>query len=136
MRLLSVLLATLSLIAFAPGVQARGATLVDPSPLAIPAGMGQEAVVKQIKRALVGRGWRVAQEQPGVIDSDLHLREHVARIRITYDERQVSVAYVDSTNLGFAQSGGKRYIHGNYLGWMDHLVAEMASNIRLGALAK
>ena len=131
MRLLSVLLAALSLIAFAPGVQARKAELVDPQPVMIPAGVAQAAVVKDIKRTLAGRGWQVAQEQPGVIDSTLHLRDHVAKIRITYDERQVGFAYVDSTKLDYVERRGKRYIHGNYLGWMGYLVSDLGTNLKL-----
>jgi hypothetical protein len=134
MRLLSVLLAAISLIAFAPGVQARKAELVDPAPVMVPAGLSQEALVKDIKRTLAGRGWQVSQEQPGVIDSTLHLRDHVAKIKVTYDERQVSFAYVDSTNLDFAQrKNGRRYIHGNYLGWIGYLVSDLGTNMELSS---
>ena len=133
MRLLSVLFAAISLIAFAPGVQARKAELVDPAPVMVPAGLSQQALVKDIKRTLAGRGWQVSQEQPGVIDSTLHLREHMAKIRVTYDERQVSFAYVDSSKLDFAEKKGRRYIHGNYLGWIGYLVSDLSTNMELSS---
>ena len=134
MRFASVVLAALSLFAFAPGVQARSQELVDPAPVSVPAGMDQEALVKDIKRALIGRGWAVASEQPGVIESTLHLRDHVARIKVTYDTQQVQFAYVDSTNLDYKERKGKRMIHGNYLGWISYLVADLTTNMQVTAL--
>lgn len=136
MRPLHLLLGILSMFAFAGAVHARKAELVDPAPVAIPAGMDQERVVKDIKRALIGRGWAVTAEQPGQIESTLSLREHVARIRITYDASQIRIAYVDSTNLDYKQKRGKAYIHSNYLGWIGFLTRDMATNMQLTALDK
>ncbi|MGO1069939.1 hypothetical protein [Lysobacter sp. CA199] len=107
MRLMHLMLAALCLAAFAafPGsVQARSAPLVDPDPVAIPAGVDSAKVAKDIKRALMGRGWSVTAEQPGQIDSTLNLRTHVARIRVSYD---------------------------NYLGWIGYLTADLSTNLQL-----
>lgn len=128
------LLAALSLFAFAGAVQARTAPLVDPAPVAIPAGLPTEKVVKDIKRALVGRGWEVTAEQPGQIDATLKLREHVARIRVSYDDTQARFAYVDSTNLDYKEKRGTRVIHGNYLGWVNFLVNDLKTNLQLSGL--
>ena len=133
MRFLQGLFALLVLFAMAGQADARRAPLVDPEPVAIPAGLGTEQVVADIKRALIGRGWTVTAEQPGQIDSTLHLREHVARIRVSYDAQQVRFAYVDSSNLDYKLKRGKPYIHGNYLGWLGYLVGDLTTNLQVSA---
>ena len=134
MRLWKIVSIMLALCLASGVVQARKAELVDPDPVAIPAGLDATQVVKDIKRALIGRGWAIANEQPGVIESTLHLRDHVARIKVTYDARQVQFAYVDSTNLDFKERKGKRLIHGNYLGWISYLVADLTTNMQVTAI--
>lgn len=129
-RALHACLAVLSLFAFATAAQARE-KLVDPAPVTIPAGLSGEQVTKDIKRALAGRGWEVTAEQPGRIDARLHLRDHVAVIRVTYDATSVQFAYVDSTNLDFKEKRGQRYIHGNYLGWINYLRTDLTTNLQL-----
>lgn len=132
MRFIAIVLAVLSLFAFSGTVQAgRLAPLVDPAPVAIPDGLTQDRVVKDIKRALIGRGWAVTDERPGQIDSTLRLRDHVAVIRVTYDARQVRFAYVDSTNLDYRMKKGKLHIHSNYLSWIDNLVRDLGTNMQL-----
>ena len=133
MRCLSTLLAVLSLFAFAGAAHARSGELVDPDPVAIPANLDQGKVAKDIKRALIGRGWAVTAEHPGQIDSTLHLRDHVARIRVSYDDRQVRFAYIDSSNLDYREKKGRRYIHRNYLGWIGYLVGDLSTNMQVSA---
>ena len=127
-RIVSIMLA----LCLASGmVHARKAELVDPDAVAIPSGLDHEQVVKDIKRALIGRGWSITTEQPGEIQSTLNLREHVARIRVSYDAGQVKLAYVDSANLDYKEKGGKRYIHSNYLGWIGFLVNDLNTNFKV-----
>ena len=128
MRHFRLALAALSLLAFAGWVHARSAPLVDPDPVAIPAGLSEEQIVKDIKRALIGRGWSVTTEQPGEIQSTLNLRDHVARIKVSYDAQQVRLAYMDSSNLDYKIKRGKPVIHGNYLGWIGFLVNDLNTN--------
>ena len=131
-RALRACFALLCLFAFAGAVQARQAVLVDPAPVSIPAGLTQEQVVKDIKRALMGRGWEVTGEAPGHIDATIHLREHMAKIKVDYDTAKVQFAYVDSFNLDFKQKvDGPRYIHRNYLGWITFLTTDLATNMKL-----
>jgi hypothetical protein len=133
MRHFRLALAALSLLAFAGLVHARSAPLIDPDPVAIPAGLSQEQVVKDIKRALIGRGWSVTTEQPGEIQSTLNLRDHVARIKVSYDAQQVRLAYMDSSNLDYKLKRGKPVIHGNYLGWIGFLVNDLNTNFTVSA---
>jgi len=133
MRHFRIALAALSLFAFAGFVHARTAPLVDPDPVSIPSGLSDEQIVKDIKRALIGRGWSITTEQPGEIQSTLHLRDHVARIKVTYDAKQVRLAYMDSSNLDYKLKRGQPVIHGNYLGWIGFLVNDLNTNFTVSA---
>ncbi|UXI68696.1 hypothetical protein [Tahibacter amnicola] len=110
---------------------ARQAPLVNPDPIAIPAGITDTQVSKAVKQALVARGWSVAEEKAGDIKATLHLRDHVARIDITWDKRQIHITYLGSENLKYEEKGGTRYIHKNYLGWIQNLVTDINGNLVL-----
>ena len=131
--LLQSMLALVALVAFAGDAEARRAPLVDPDPVAIPAGLTAEQIAADVKRALVGRGWEIVSEQPGQIESTLHLREHVATISVSYDDKQVRFAYVDSSNLDYRVKRGEPQIHSNYLGWIGYLVDDLATNLQVSA---
>lgn len=133
MRLAALLLPVLALFMFAGPVEARKAPLADPAPVAVPAGLTAEQVTKDIKRALIGRGWVVSEERPGEILATLNLREHVAKVRVTWDTREIRIAYVDSTNLEYSERKGTRYIHPNYLGWVKNIATDMGTNLQLSA---
>ncbi len=133
-RVLVVLLSVFSLFAFSGAIQARQALLADPAPVSIPAKLSQDQVVKDIKRALIGRGWTITSERPGEIDSTLYLRDHVAVVRITWDAQTIRIAYVDSKNIDYKVRNGKTYIHSNYLGWVNNIAKDMNTNLQLSAL--
>ncbi|MCE5233738.1 MAG: hypothetical protein ABFC67_10290 [Mizugakiibacter sp.] len=109
----------------------RQAPLVNPDPIHVPAGLTDAQVAKAISSALIGRGWSVTAEKAGETDASLHLREHVARIAITYDASAVQVKYVDSENLKYEMKDGKPYIHKNYLGWIEYLVQDINRSLQL-----
>jgi hypothetical protein len=110
---------------------ARQVPLVDPEPVAVPAGLALEQVAKAIKASLVGRTWAVSQEEPGHIVSTLNLREHMAKIDIVYDLQTIRIRYVDSSELMYAEKKGQRVIHRNYLSWIQNLVNDMNRNLTL-----
>jgi hypothetical protein len=123
-----ILFLALSLL---PGATlARSSELIDPDPIAVPAGRTSAAVATAIKAALVGRTWSVSKEAPGRIDATLYIRSHVARIAITYDTAQVRIAYVSSENLKYKEKRGKRYIHSNYNGWVGNLIADLSRHLQ------
>lgn len=134
MRFITIVLAALAAFAFSGQVMARSAPLVDPDPIEIPAGLTDKQIAKEIKRALLQRGWEVTSDKPGDIEGTLHLRTHMAKIRITYDSRQVNIAYLDSSELEYAQKNGKRVIHPNYLGWIGFLASDIKANLAVTAL--
>jgi hypothetical protein len=133
-RVLVMLLSVFSLFAFSGAVQARQAPLADPAPVSIPAKLTQDQVVKDIKRALIGRGWTITAERAGEIESTLYLRDHVAVVRVTWDTQTIRIAYVDSKNLDYKVRNGKTYIHPNYLGWVSNIAKDMNTNLQLTAL--
>jgi hypothetical protein len=133
-RFSAIVLSVLSLFAFSGAVHARQALLADPAPVSIPAGLSQEKAVKDIKRALIGRGWAITSERPGEIESTLNLRTHVAKVRVTWDTREVRIAYVSSVDLDYKERNGKRYIHPNYLGWVSNIAKDMGTNMQLSVL--
>lgn len=133
MHPMTVLLATLLLWLPAAPVAARSAELVDPPAVQVPAGLAGDAVGREVKRALLGRGWSINQARPGQIESTLYLRGHEVRIAITYDADAVHIAYLASANLDYEQADGKRWIHSNYLGWIGFLRGDIANNLPIAA---
>lgn len=133
MRLSAILLPVFALLAFSGTAHAgRTAPLVNPTPVSIPAGASQDAVVKDIKRALLGRGWTITAERPGEIDSTLFIRDHEAKILVQYDAQSVRFSYVDSKNLNYrVDRKGKAEIHANFLGWMQNLTNDLGVNLQL-----
>ncbi len=134
MRWMLMLLVALAVALPSLNVHARSAELVDPPPIAVPAGLSQAQVASEIKRALQGRGWAVNQERPGETEATLYLRGHDVRIAIDYDARDVRIAYQASANLDYEEAEGKRWIHSNYLGWIGFLAGDIQNNLRAAQL--
>lgn len=130
MKLKIALLAGLAAIAFSGNVAARSKPLINPAPIAVPPGMSNETIDNEIVRGLRGRGWSIDSDSQGIIESTLHLREHVARIKVGYDAKAVTIRYVDSTNLDYARdAAGAEQIHDAYNGWIDYLVEDFTRNL-------
>lgn len=110
---------------------ARQVPLVDPEPFAVPAGLTEAKIVKSIKAALVGREWVVSEEQPGKIIATLNLREHMAKIDVSYDTSRIAIRYLDSKELMYAHKKGVTVIHRNYLSWIQNLVTDINRNMIL-----
>jgi hypothetical protein len=126
----------LALVSFVllPFAAQSSVPLVDPAPLAVPAGLDLATVRKEITRALIGRSWVVSAERPGEIDATLRLRKHVAQVQIRYDERQVQLSYVSSEHLDFKEKRGQRKIHKNYLNWIRYVMTDLSQNLSIAAL--
>lgn len=110
---------------------ARQVPLSDPEPLPVPAGVTAEQTAKAIKAALVGRTWEITEEQPGKIISTLHLRSHMAKIEVTYDEKVINIKYLDSSELMYEDKKGGRFIHRNYLSWIQNVRSDISRNLVL-----
>jgi hypothetical protein len=110
---------------------ARQVPLADPQPIAVPAGLKVEQISKAIRAALAGRAWAVTSEEPGHIVSTLNVREHMAKIDIVYDVQTITIKYLESGELMYAEKKGQRMIHRNYLNWILNLVNDMNRNLVL-----
>jgi hypothetical protein len=110
---------------------ARQVPLTDPQPIVVPAGLKIEQVSKAIRAALAGRAWAVTSEKPGHIVSTLNVREHMAKIDIVYDVQTITIKYLESGELMYAEKKGQRMIHRNYLNWILNLVNDMNRNLVL-----
>jgi len=113
---------------------ARTAPLVDPDPIAVPAGLSVKDVSKAIRSGIAQRGWVVSKDEGGKIDAVLNLREHTARIAIAYDAKQVRPAYVSSDNLLYQEKKGARYIHRNYVKWMQNVVTDISRALQVASI--
>lgn len=127
-RFLLVMLLPLLLLTMA----FRQSPLVDPAPIAVPAGLTDVQVGKAVKAALLGRGWTVAGEQAGSVNASLSRDNWIAKIRVDYTTQKVQIRYVDSTNLKYEiKRDGTRLIHSNYMGWMQYLSGDIGRNLEL-----
>ena len=113
---------------------ARGAPLVDRPPIAIPAGVTPEQVANAVHQAFVHRGWAIADEQPGRIEGMLRREEHVVRIALSYDAQQLTISYVSSENMDFAQGPHGPQIHRKYLSWVKYLDEDINAVLKGGTL--
>lgn len=130
-RLLLILLSPLLVLALSGF---RNAPLVNPDPIAIPAGTSQAEVARVIKTALISRNWIISEDQPGTILATQNVRDHMARIGIDYDASHIRIKYVDSHNLNYGAKRGRLVIHKNYRSWINNLVVDISGKLQLGAL--
>ena len=110
---------------------ARQVPLVNPDPIAVPAGLTEAKVARSIKAALVGREWVVNEEKPGKMIATLNLRTHMAKIDINFNTSKVSIQYLDSNELMYGEKKGVTVIHRNYLSWIQNLVTDISRNMIL-----
>lgn len=108
--------------------------LMDPPPVGIPAGISEKELVKQIKKAFVGRNWTVEKVEDGSIIGTLYIRAHVARVSANYDKEKVTFTYIASENLDYKEKKGKRLIHKNYNSWVANVRNDLHKNLQLEAM--
>jgi hypothetical protein len=113
---------------------ARATPLVDPDPIAVPSGVAVKDVSKAIRAGIATRGWVVNKDEKGVIDAVLNNRGHTARVAINYDAKQVKISYVSSDNLNYSEKKGGRYIHPNYLKWIQNMVGDISRELQLASI--
>ena len=114
--------------------EARAAPLIDPQPIAIPAGVTPDRVANAIHQAFLHRGWVVAAEQPGRIEGALSRKEHTVRVAIGYDAQQITIGYVSSENMDYAQGPHGPQIHRKYLSWVKYLDEDINTVLKGGTL--
>lgn len=118
---------------FALLMGARAVPLVEPDPIAVPAGVSQQDVRKGVRAALLGRGWLINEEKDGMAAATLNLRKHTAKVEVTWDKAQVRIKHLSSTNLNEEMKDGQRVIHRNYMTWLNNLVLDISRNVQMAA---
>ena len=87
---------------------------------------GDGATVDDASEAIwrAGRklGWKIEKESPGVLKGTLHLRGHVAVVRIEHDTQVFSIHDVETQNI----RRERRRIHPTYNGWIHFLEQKIA----------
>jgi hypothetical protein len=84
-----------------------------------------------ITEALRDYEWIIQKEAPGVIIARQSRGGHAATIKISYDNVQVRIAYVDSENLLFrTDSEGTDRIHTRYNTWITNLERRIAALVQ------
>lgn len=84
-------------------------------------------VQKAIHTACIGRGWKVQDISPGIIEATLILRSHTAVVDIKYNAKNYSITYKNSVGLN---SNGQT-IHKNYNSWIQNLDRDIQKNLAL-----
>jgi hypothetical protein len=89
------------------------------APIVVPSGktIAPSDVATAIERAGRALGWELAAEAPGLFGARLRLRNHLAVVKIEYDQKAYSIRYADSANLE-AKDG---LIHRAYNEWIENL---------------
>jgi hypothetical protein len=105
--------------------------LVDPAPIAVPAGLDDKAVAKAIRLGGAQRGWIVTRQDPGAMELTLNIRTHMAKVGVKYDTQSIQLTYLDSTNLDYEEKKGNRYIHRNYPKWVNNLANDITVQLAL-----
>lgn len=105
--------------------------LVDPAPVPVPAGLDDNAIAKAIRLGGAQRGWIVTRQDPGAMELTLNIRTHMAKVGVKYDTKTIQLSYLDSTNLDYEVKKGNRYIHRNYLKWVNNLANDIAVQLAL-----
>lgn len=85
----------------------------------IPTGVLAKQVEKSVIKALIQKGWQVKANANGKILAEIMVRTHTAKIEITFDDKQYSINYVDSTNLKY--NAENNTIHKNYNNWIIYI---------------
>ena len=123
---------SLSLILFLSALPAFARKPIRTGKVTIRKNVSMEQVATAIKDALRGRGWKVTKKAEGAIDALLHIRSHTAAIAITFDQKEITLAYVSSTNLDYKEKkNGKKLIHRNYNNWIHNLERDIDVNLSL-----
>jgi len=109
--------------------------LVDPDPIAVPAGLKADDVSKAIKAGIASRtGWTVTKEAPGQIEATLNVRQHMLKVNIPYSTSSVAIKYVDSANLDYAEKKGVKVIHPKWNNWTRNLLSDIQRELSVAAV--
>lgn len=112
-----LIIAVTSLLVILAGCRSNPVFNITDAPIEIESKHSSTDIKKAIIRAGAGLGWQMEAEKAGHIVGTLYLRTHVAIVDIKYTNKNYSITYKSSENLGY---DGKN-IHKNYNSWVQNL---------------
>lgn len=90
---------------------------------------GKPLKMTQIREAIIraggGLGWVMKEDKRGHLIGTLNVREHMAKVGITYTPKYFSITYLDSKNLKYDGTN----IHTNYNGWIQRLQQHISAQL-------
>lgn len=99
---------------------------------AAPVTTSRPATLQEIERAIrtagAGLGWQMVPRGPGKVEGTLNVRAHRAVVDISFDAKNYSIKYKDSSNLNYDGNS----IHPQYNNWIINL--DRAIRAQLSAL--
>jgi hypothetical protein len=117
-------------LAVAPALAREAVPLVEPPPIAVPQNAGIPVVQRSILAAGLGREWKFGGSEPGVILLTYAKDDYSVTVAVTYDTKQVAIAYRDSSNFEYSKDGdGQEMIHPRYANWMRYLVHDIKEQL-------
>jgi hypothetical protein len=114
MNFLRTLISVILLSVFLSACPANRKPLENYTGQPIPAGLSTEQIVQAIALGGARHGWFIEQTAPGELIGTVHVRQHMAKVKITHSDSVYSITYLDSTNMGYTESR----IHRNYNKWI------------------
>lgn len=121
--------AVLGLCVLAAAVGCRTAPIYNVTDHAIVTSGGKPKTLEEIKIVIVdagrARGWIMKDIQPGLLEGELRLRNHVAVVDIKYSTTSYNITYKSSTNLLYDGTE----IHKNYNSWIQNLQEEIEKRL-------
>jgi hypothetical protein len=113
---------------------ARSSEMVQPGRQDIVAVDQAPMTVAAVRKAIIDGGahheWKAIGDKPGVLTLEASSGEHRVFVDVAYDAKSFQIAYKDSANMNFQQSGTKVTIHPKYNKWIE----DLSTSIRNAAI--
>lgn len=93
----------------------------------IPAGLSMKTIGNAIIDGCAVRNWQASLVEEGRMQCTLYIRDHMAKVDITYNTEAFSITYADSNNLKY--NAEKNKIHRNYNSWVQNLRGDISNEL-------
>ncbi len=107
--------------------EARSKTVQNVENAPIPSGLDMKAIGDAIIDGCSTRNWQASLVEAGHMQCTLYIRDHMAKVDITYDTQTFSITYADSENLKY--DAEKNRIHRNYNSWVQNLRGDINNEL-------
>jgi hypothetical protein len=123
-------LAALALLVCAsPALARKAVDIVDPAPITVPAERSDQELALAVHAAFQRKHWTVVSDEPGHAVMSFGNEDYTVKVDVTYAKSAVTIRYLDSTGLEYAEADGHRLIHPNYNRWVAEVARELSETI-------